>query len=146
MVDRERVARLLDRVAADLQKLARYGQSRQDPVDERWLDAVKYTFVTAIEGCGRVAHHLVVSQGWPIAESNADAIRELAVQGVVPGPVAEPVATAVGLRNVLVHQYAEVDDDRVVAALDRLSDLERFVAEVADWLERGPGSPSEPGR
>ena len=44
------------------------------------------------------------------------------------------MAGAVGFRNVLVHQYVEVDDERVVDNLDRLDDLRRFVGDVARWL------------
>lgn len=141
MVDRERVARLLDRTAADLRKLRRYRDTRpaqSEPLDEAWLDAVKYTFITAIEGCARIAHHLVVSEGWRIAEANADAVRSLAHNGVVTCATAEATATAVGFRNVLVHEYAVVDDDRVVTNLDRLDELERFVGEVASWVDRQP--------
>ena len=139
MVDRERLARLLDRALADVTTLGVYRQSRTDPFDAMWLAAVKYTLVTAIEGCGRIAHHLVVSEGWPVAESNADAIRELASHGVVAATTAEPVAVSVGLRNVLVHEYSDVDDLRVVATLDRICDLELFLREVAAWLDRQPG-------
>lgn len=136
MVDRERVSRLLDRTLADLHKLGRYRRDRPTTADEAWLDAVKYALVTAIDGCTRVAHHLVVSEGWPVADSNADAIRMLDRHGVVAPSTAEPVAAAAGLRNVLVHQYIDVDDDQVVANLDRLGDLERFVSEVAAWVEQ----------
>ncbi len=53
-------------------------------------------------------------------------------------PTAEAVATAVGFRNILVHEYAEVDNQRVVNNLDRLSDLEAFVSSVAAWLSEHP--------
>ncbi|MGH8774934.1 MAG: DUF86 domain-containing protein [Jiangellaceae bacterium] len=59
------------------------------------LDAVKYRFVTVIEGCVSVAHHIVVAEGWGVPETNADALRELgrhgvvnpALAGSVPGPL-----------------------------------------------------------
>jgi uncharacterized protein YutE (UPF0331/DUF86 family) len=41
---------------------------------------------------------------------------------------------AVGFRNILVHQYVDLDDDRVVSSLDDVADLRAFVAQVADWL------------
>jgi uncharacterized protein YutE (UPF0331/DUF86 family) len=42
---------------------------------------------------------------------------------------------AARFRNVLVHQYADVDDARVVEILRaRLDDLDRFVAVVASRL------------
>jgi len=55
-----------------------------------------YHFITAIEGCAQIAHHIIASEGWRVAESNADAVRAPGVQRVVPGPTAEAVARAVG--------------------------------------------------
>jgi uncharacterized protein YutE (UPF0331/DUF86 family) len=51
----------------------------------------------------------------------------------VPAPTAESVAKAVGFRNVLVHEYTDVDDERVRDNLQRLDDLEAFVSHVAAW-------------
>ena len=44
------------------------------------------------------------------------------------------LASAVGFRNALVHQYTDVDDRQVVEHLEHLSDLEDFVREVARWV------------
>jgi len=49
------------------------------------------------------------------------------------------MSQAAGFRNVLVHQYAEVDDDLVIAGVDRLSDLASFTTQVADWLRQTAG-------
>jgi uncharacterized protein YutE (UPF0331/DUF86 family) len=132
VVDGERVDRLLALVRADIDRLQGYrGRAADDPTA---LAAVKYHFITAIEGCARIAQHLIASEGWPVAEANAEAIRRLAAHGVLEPAVADAVATAVGFRNVLVHGYAEIDDARVVANLDRLDDLAGFVRDVARWL------------
>ncbi|MGH3766852.1 MAG: type VII toxin-antitoxin system HepT family RNase toxin [Pseudonocardiaceae bacterium] len=134
MVDQERLDRLLDRVASDLKALHGYRVAEENLLDDPTrLAAVKYHFITAIEGCARIAHHLIASEGWRIAESNADAVRTLGAQQVVPAPTAEAVARAVGFRNVLVHEYVDVDDRRVRDNLDRLADLEAFVSHVAAW-------------
>ncbi|MGI8720695.1 MAG: hypothetical protein ACR2JG_00560 [Geodermatophilaceae bacterium] len=56
MVDSERVIRLLDRIAEDVRKLNRYHEQADSLLsDETALNAVKYLFITAIEGCGRSA-------------------------------------------------------------------------------------------
>lgn len=99
------------------------------------LDALKYTLVTTIEGCIGVAQHLCASESWAPPTTNADAFRVLALNGVIGNDLAERLARAAGLRNVLVHQYAEVDDERVVAFLDRLTDLDDFVTAVTAWME-----------
>jgi uncharacterized protein YutE (UPF0331/DUF86 family) len=56
---------------------------------------------------------------------------------VIAAALADAVARAVGFRNVLVHGYADVDDDLVVAQLDRVADLDAFVAAVSQWTDSG---------
>lgn len=134
VVDRERIDRLLDRISEDLGELTKLGEFGSALINDRIrLAAVKYYFITAIEGCARVAQHIIAAQGWPVAESNADAVRRLGANGVLPPPLAESVAKAVGFRNVLVHEYAEIDNQRVVANVRRLGDIEDFVKTVAAW-------------
>lgn len=83
----------------------------------------------------RSAAHMVFSEGLGVPESSAGAVRLLGVHGIVPVEVAEPVARAVGC-NVLVHEYAEVDDDAVWANVAPLDDLEGFTAALARWVAR----------
>ncbi len=105
MVDAERLSRLLARIADDVAGVRM--DARADlTLDEGALRAVKYGFVVAIEGCVRAAQHVVTSDALGMPESNAHAIRLLARHGVVPSEVADPIARAVGFRNLLVHEYA----------------------------------------
>ena len=137
MVDEGRVARLLrgidERVGRLRAERLNAAERRTEPL---WLDAIKYLFVTAIEGCVDVAHHLAASERWGAPDTNAAAFDLLARHEVVDRDLARRLAKAVGFRNVLVHQYAAVDDDRVVAALDELDDLGGFVQQVSAWLIR----------
>ncbi|MEX0658363.1 MAG: DUF86 domain-containing protein, partial [Egibacteraceae bacterium] len=132
MVDPVRLARLLQRLGEQLAILrARAAEDRAAlRADELLLSATKYRLVTAVEAVLDVAHHLLASELWGPAEDSAGAVRVLARHGVISGDLADRLAQATGLRNVLVHGYAEVDDDLVVATLDRLDDLETFIAEV----------------
>lgn len=135
MVDERRVRRLLQRISEDLSYLS--DRSSEDPKflagDPDRLLALKYVFVTTIEGCLNVAQHLCASEGWGPPESNADSLRILGRHGVLSLPLADAMALAVGFRNVLVHGYVDVDDRRVVAFLKEVGDLEAFVASVAAW-------------
>ncbi|MBA2389979.1 MAG: DUF86 domain-containing protein [Geodermatophilaceae bacterium] len=136
MVDAERLSRLLARVSADVADLrdtAGHGDLSADPVR---LRAIKYGFVTAIEGCTRAAQHVISSEGLGMPQSNADSVRLLGSNGIVEPAVAEAVARAVGFRNVLVHEYAQVDDSIVVTNLNLLADLDALVAQLARWAAR----------
>lgn len=141
MVDEARVRRLLQRVGDDLALLAARAERDREELlaDVDRLAAVKYFFVTAIEGCVDVAHHLCASESWAPPASNADAFRTLIRHGVLSRALGESLALAAGFRNLLVHEYGMIDDRVVVANLDRLSELEVFVDAIVVWME-GPAS------
>lgn len=135
MVDEVRVLRLLRSISDDLAVLR--AEASADPgrrADPLWLRGVKYTFVTAIEAGVDVAQHVCASEGWGPPRDNGDAIRLLGAHGVLPADLADRLRRAVGFRNVLVHDYVEVDDGIVLERLANLADLDDFVAVVAAWV------------
>jgi len=135
VVDEGRVLRLLRNVTDDVAVLKHESAAdetrRRDPM---WLRGVKYTFVTAIEACVDVAQHICAAEGWGPPSDNGDAVRLLGEHGVLPADLAVSVRRAVGFRNVLVHEYVEVDDKIVISRLTDLSDLEEFVRAVAKYV------------
>lgn len=134
MVDPERLAAVLDRVATRLVILDEYRDLPRDEVleDRRSMGDLKYTFQTAIEACIDAALHVVASEQLGRGDANADAFRRLAEADLLPHDLAETMASAVGFRNVLVHGYADVDDGRVLDHLDHVADIRRFVAAMAE--------------
>lgn len=135
MVDARRILRILQRVKLDVDRLNERARDRESVrADFDRLAALKYLFVTAIEGCIDAAQHLCASEGWGRPTSNSEAVLELGRRGVLDPERAASVARAVGFRNVLVHGYIDVEDDRVVAALDRVGDLAAYVSRVAAWV------------
>jgi uncharacterized protein YutE (UPF0331/DUF86 family) len=138
VVDERRMRLLLQRISEDLDYLrsrAALGRAEiRGDVDR--LAALKYFLLTAIEGCLGVAQHLCASEGWGPPADNADSMRLLGVHRVLPEDLAATMSAAVRFRNLLVHEYARVDDARVASYLDRLGDLEGFVRAVTGWVER----------
>ncbi|MGH3256882.1 MAG: type VII toxin-antitoxin system HepT family RNase toxin [Streptosporangiaceae bacterium] len=145
MVDEDRVLRLLRSIADDTavlrQEAGASHERRQDPI---WLRGVKYTFVTAIEACVDVAQHICATAGWGPPADNGDAVRLLGEHGVLATKLAVSMRKAVGFRNVLVHDYIEVDDSIVINRLKGLGDLEEFVREVAAYITGAQPKPEAP--
>ena len=116
MVDRVRALRLLRAVTDDVAVLQAEATASDDRrADPMWLRGVKYTFVTAIEGCVDVAQHICATAGFGPPDSNADSMRLLGVHGVLDASLADSMRQAVGFCNVLVHDYVRVDDGIVAA-------------------------------
>jgi len=110
-------------------------ERRSDPL---WLPGIKYLMLSAIESCIDVAQHLCATQGWGPPADNGDAMRLLGVHGVLRAEVAGQMRRAVGFRNVLVHDYVDVDDDVVRARAADHHDLTDFARAVAAWMAARP--------
>jgi uncharacterized protein YutE (UPF0331/DUF86 family) len=141
VVDEDRVIQLLRRVADDVAVLRRRAQQGTEALlaDRDRLDALKYSLITALEGCIRVAQHVAAAEVWEAPTTNADAFRVLAAHEVIDRELARRLGAAAGFRNLLIHQYADIDDERVVGHLASLGDLDAFVDSVLGWLREHQG-------
>lgn len=134
MVDAGRLSAILDRVVARLRILDDYAVQPHEDIlaDRRSMNDVKYTFQTAIEACLDAALHVVASEQLGPTDTYADAFRRLAEAGLVSSALGDSMVAAAGFRNVLVHGYADVDDQRVLDHLGNLPALRSFVAAIAE--------------
>lgn len=137
MVDAERLLSILGRITARLRILEGYADQDHDELlgDRVRLGDLKYTFQTAIEACIDAAQHVVADQGLGVPASNADAFGLLGRAGLLDVELATSLAGAARFRNVLVHDYVEVDDAIVVTNLQRLDNLRRFVSVMSRLLD-----------
>lgn len=133
MVDSARVRTVLSRLTARRRALATYAELDVDRYlgDPQAAPASKYHLLTAIEDVLAVANHVIAAEAYRAPSDYADAFRSLAEAEVLTRELAARLEQMARFRNLLVHEYAEVDDRRVHAFLRRdLEDLDRFVAAV----------------
>ena len=103
----------------------------QIEADRKLVWALRYGLLESIQividvACAVVSHD---NLGYP--KSYADCLRLLGQAGYLDDALVQPLARAVGMRNILVHEYLDVDDAILFAALDRLDDLRDFAASMA---------------
>lgn len=80
-------------------------------------------------------HVATETEGVPPADYR-DSFRAAARCGIIQAELAEELMPAAGLRNALVHQYAEVDDRRVHAAIrPALDGFRSYASAVLGWLD-----------
>ena len=135
MVDEIRALRLLSRTTNNVSLLLIEANADEAARDQTtWLPGVKYLLQTAIEACMDVAQHICAASGWGIPNDNGQAMTILMQHRVIEASVEQAMRKAIGLRNVLVHEYVGVDDSIVLARIEDLSDIDAFASQVADWL------------
>jgi uncharacterized protein YutE (UPF0331/DUF86 family) len=80
----------------------------------------------AVQACIDVAAHLVAELGLRTPDTYREAFLGLAHEGLVHEDLAQRLGDAAGMRNILVHEYLEIDPRQVWRALERLDDLRAF--------------------
>lgn len=83
-----------------------------------------------------IAVHILAEDSPQTPEDYASAFRVLGRLEVLEAGLADRLAAAAGLRNVLVHLYLDVDKEQVWEGLENLSDLEAFSAAIRAYLAR----------
>ncbi len=97
--------------------------------DEDLANIVLMDLQQAIQGCIDLAIHTCVDEKLGAPSTAAQAFLLLANHGQLDSELAHKLTRAAGLRNLIVHQYTELDYDRVVEVVKTsLNDLRRLVA------------------
>lgn len=97
--------------------------------------AVQHGLQLCVQAVLDVATHLVAALGGPIEEDYRGHILALGALGVLPQPFAYRIAAMAGFRNVLVHEYIDVNLAEVHRVLtENLGDFEAFAAHVQGYL------------
>lgn len=91
----------------------------------------------SIEVCIDIATHIVAGLNLSRQERAADAFLALGEKKIISNSLAQKLAKAVGLRNILVHEYIQIDYKLAYSDLDeKLQDLKSFGREVLQFLEK----------
>jgi len=135
-IDRELVERRLADIKGALEELREIAEKGLEMfLKESYLRyAAKYLMITAIEGAFSVCNHIAVRKG-RIPKSYSECFRELASLGVIDRKLGERLSRMAKFRNLLVHQYWRIDDERVFRIIEEdVADLEEFIEAVVRYL------------
>ena len=138
MVDRGRILVKLDELKGYLEELravrpvdlVHYRNSPTKRACERLLQL-------SIEATIDICKKLVIGNRLGIPVDEPDVFEKLKAAGLLSQEMLDVLKKMRGLRNVLVHEYADLDDESVFRTISgRLDDFERFQGEVLKYLNR----------
>lgn len=81
-----------------------------------------------------IGSHIIAERGFREADGYAEIIDILGEEGVLPKRFAARIRGMAGLRNILVHDYLEVDPAELRKNLGKLKDFERYCRYVVEYL------------
>ena len=133
MVDRRIIAEKVDSVERSLKKIrGRRGEGLERFLaDDDSQDIVVFHLMQAIQGCIDLAAHVVSDDELGLAASTHDFFYILSDNGVISRALGEQMIKAVGFRNLIAHEYAKLDMEKVYdVATKGIRDLEEFLREM----------------
>ncbi len=119
------------------QERDRLGSFRQYVEDVRLKKAVERSLQVAIEACLDIGRRLIALEGFRYPEDNKDVFQVLYEEGVVPESLLPRLIEMARFRNLIIHDYARIDDARVYGLLKkRLDDFDAYARAIAAYLEQ----------
>lgn len=138
MIDPELVTRKINLILKDLEPLGAYGKmTLEEYLGDKINELVVERYLERIIGrMIDINYHLVTELGCPPPRDYFESFTELGKLGVLPPDFARSVAQAAGLRNRIVHEYDEVDEQKIHEALTAvLQDIPRYIGHVHEFVQ-----------
>ena len=94
-------------------------------------ESILFNLQMAIQNCIDIAAHIVSEEGYGVPGSSNEMFYMLEENHLIDRPLTEKMVKAVGLRNLIVHEYAKIDLGKVFHVVQtEVSDLEEYIKEL----------------
>ena len=98
--------------------------------------ACERTFQLVCEDVLDICNLIIAEKGLMLPKDNRDAISKLTENKIIPEKLSSRLQDMVSFRNLLVHKYGKVDDNRVYAHLkEETDDLYKFIEVIENFIE-----------
>ncbi len=98
--------------------------------------ALERNLHVAIEAALDIGEMIIAEENLPRPEEYKGVFLTLGKAGIIPKDFAKRIAPMAGFRNILVHQYNEIDVDLMCKFIrERLDDLEEFVTYIRKYVK-----------
>lgn len=139
-IDTNTVRSLLEYLEAEIKVIEESGVTEaalSEGESNPFTDATKYRMQIAVEMVINLAEHIVAGLNLGKPEFAKELFPLLVKQEIIDDELSEKLQKSVGLRNVLVHMYREVDlgilADSATAGLD---DIRAFAKAINEFLRK----------
>jgi len=131
------IERRLEKLNECLRKLEPFKSKPQGEIlrDPYLQDIIERNLEVAAQAIIDIANRIISIDSLEKPRDYHEAILRLGQAGILPMDFANKLAPISGFRNILVHDYLDVDWSEVFKHLQELNDLEKFAAHVKTWMQ-----------
>jgi len=99
--------------------------------------AVERTLHLSVEASLDIGQQIIALEGLTAPTDNKGVFTQLTDAGIIPAQLLPNLIRMAQFRNLIVHDYARIDDAAVYGILSRhLTDFDAFTQAVLDYLDR----------
>jgi uncharacterized protein YutE (UPF0331/DUF86 family) len=145
LVDKNIVLRKLSELETYLLQINEFSMITLQKYRESWKTQriVERTLQMMIETCVDIASHIIADSGMRPPKTYADTFRVLSENDIIGQELFSVLEKMAKFRNVVVHQYEEVDAEIVIMILAKhLGDFEEFKKAVLGYIKANESSGS----
>jgi uncharacterized protein YutE (UPF0331/DUF86 family) len=126
---------LLDEYIKDLRELQKvnFDEYEENKLIRR---AAERTLHLAVEACLDIGQHIIAREGFRTPEDNKEIFVILNEEGILPAEILPNTVAMARFRNLIVHDYARIDNAAVFGILKRrLGDFDAFARAIITYME-----------
>jgi uncharacterized protein YutE (UPF0331/DUF86 family) len=129
----DRIRQIIGEVNSSLHKLSKYSSLTEEEflASEDKVDSAKYNLIVAIEGSIDICNHIVARAGGRAPSDHADCFAVLGELDMFSPEFIEKLKSMAKFRNLLVHLYWKVDNEKVFQILkEDIQDIKNYIKEI----------------
>jgi uncharacterized protein YutE (UPF0331/DUF86 family) len=102
-------------------------------------ESILFNLQMAVQLCIDIAAHIISEEGFGVPGSTSEMFYLLEENGYLDGRLTEKMVKAVGLRNLIVHEYTRIELEKIFEVAQRdIDDLTEYLIAIFKRLELVP--------
>lgn len=136
VVDKDKIEQRLVKLEQAMRKLKEIALQSWEQYNnsEALRDRAERNLQVAAQACIDIANHIIADRGYRTPQGYAESFSVLAEEGIITDRLADKMKMVAGFRNILVHDYLEIDNKIVYSSLNHLDDFKQFASNVYKLL------------
>jgi len=99
-------------------------------------ESILFNIQMAVQNCIDIAAHIISDQGLGVPGSTNEMFYLLEENGYLDNEITEKMVKAVGLRNLIVHEYSKIDLNQIFEVAQKdITDLNEYLKSIFKKLD-----------
>ncbi len=127
----------MEKLSVCLNKLEPFKSKEKEEIlqDPYLQDIIERNLEVSAQSVIDIANRIISIENLEKPLDYYDAIMRLGEAGILPLKFAKKLAPIAGFRNILVHDYLDINWDEVYKNLHQLDDIVRFTKQIKTWMK-----------